>query len=109
LNDNINVKDNIDVKQIKYSSNKNNDDIPFDYNMYLEKKKRGNSNTNNNINSSANKDFRNKSTTKSGIFEKLYNDAFKKQDEKLLNDEIKKLSELEECTFQPKINKKGLN
>lgn len=35
------------------------------------------------------------------IFNKLYMDALIKQDKKLLNDEIKKLSELEECTFQP--------
>lgn len=38
------------------------------------------------------------------VFSKLYMDAFIKQDEKILNDEIRRLAELGECTFQP--NKK---
>jgi len=41
------------------------------------------------------------------IFDKLFLDSYKKNDEKLLNEEIKKLSELDECTFQPNVIKKG--
>ena len=37
------------------------------------------------------------------IFNRLYADAHRKQESKLLNYEIKKLSELEKCTFKPKI------
>jgi hypothetical protein len=37
----------------------------------------------------------------SDIFQKLYLDSYKKQDMKLLNDELKRMSELEPCTFQP--------
>jgi len=42
------------------------------------------------------------------IFDKLFLESYKKSDEKLLNEEIKKLSELEECTFQPNSNKRGI-
>lgn len=40
------------------------------------------------------------------IFDKLFLESYKKSDEKLLNEEIKKLSELDECTFQPNVNNK---
>lgn len=42
------------------------------------------------------------------IFDKLFLESYKKSDEKLLNEEIKKLSELDECTFQPNLNKRGI-
>jgi hypothetical protein len=42
----------------------------------------------------------------SDIFERLYNDAVQKQDEKILNYELKRLSELESCTFQPNVYKR---
>jgi len=42
------------------------------------------------------------------IFDKLFLESYKKNDEKLLNEEIKKLSELDECTFQPNVNKRGI-
>lgn len=40
------------------------------------------------------------------VFEKLYLDSFKKNDERLLNDELRNLSDLGECTFKPNITKK---
>ncbi len=40
------------------------------------------------------------------IFDKLFLESYKKNDEKLLNEEIKKISELDECTFQPNSNKR---
>ena len=46
-----------------------------------------------------------KQNTNSDIFDRLYKEASKKNDEKLLNNELKKLSELEECTFKPNVNK----
>lgn len=39
------------------------------------------------------------------VFNKLYINSYRKNDERLLNEEIKKLSELEECTFRPNISK----
>lgn len=52
------------------------------------------------------KNFNNKNDKNTNdIFNKLYMDSFKKQDERLLKDELKKISELEECTFRPKISK----
>jgi hypothetical protein len=45
-------------------------------------------------------------TSGRGIFERLYSDSIRKQDEKLLNYELKRLSELETCTFQPNVYKK---
>jgi hypothetical protein len=39
------------------------------------------------------------------IFNRLYKDSFKKQDDKLLRDEIKRISELDECTFKPNAKK----
>jgi hypothetical protein len=45
-------------------------------------------------------------STRTDIFDRLYRDATKKHEEKLLNDELKKLNELEECTFKPNIYKK---
>ena len=41
------------------------------------------------------------------IFDKLYMESFKKNDEKLLNEEIKKLGELDSCTFRPNVIKRG--
>jgi hypothetical protein len=39
------------------------------------------------------------------IFNKLYVDSYRKQNKILLNEEIKKLSELGSCTFKPTIRK----
>jgi hypothetical protein len=47
-----------------------------------------------------------KSSNRTDIFDRLYRDATKKHEEKILNDELKKLNELEECTFKPNIYKK---
>jgi hypothetical protein len=46
------------------------------------------------------------SSQKEDIFNKLYNDAFKKEDKRLLNDDLKNLEEINECTFQPNKFKK---
>jgi hypothetical protein len=51
-------------------------------------------------------DIKQKSSNRTDIFDRLYRDATKKHEEKLLNDELKKLNELEECTFKPNIYKK---
>jgi hypothetical protein len=37
------------------------------------------------------------------VFQKLYSDAKSKQDEKLLGEEMKRFSEMNECTFRPNI------
>jgi hypothetical protein len=50
---------------------------------------------NNNVNKSETPD----------IFNKLYVDSYRKQNKILLNEEIKKLSELGSCTFKPTIRK----
>lgn len=39
------------------------------------------------------------------IFNKLYVDSYRKQNKILLNEEIKKLSEIGSCTFKPTIRK----
>ena len=44
-------------------------------------------------------------TENSDIFNKLYVDSYRKQNKILLNEEIKKLSELGTCTFKPSIRK----
>ncbi len=51
-------------------------------------------------------EIKSKSSNRTDIFDRLYRDATKKHEEKMLNDELKKLNELEECTFKPNIYKK---
>jgi hypothetical protein len=62
---------------------------------YLEKNVNEMMNNNNNGNKSDTPD----------IFNKLYVDSYRKQNKILLNEEIKKLSELGSCTFKPTIRK----
>ncbi len=40
------------------------------------------------------------------VFNKLYINSYKKNDEKLLNNEVKRLSEMDECTFRPNTKRK---
>ncbi len=62
---------------------------------YLDKNVKEMVNNNNNVNKSETPD----------IFNKLYVDSYRKQNKILLNEEIKKLSELGSCTFKPTIRK----
>jgi hypothetical protein len=49
-----------------------------------------------------NRDSQNKNQ-KNDVFNKLYSNAKSKQDEKLLGEELKKISEMNECTFRPNL------
>jgi hypothetical protein len=46
------------------------------------------------------------SSNRSDIFDRLYSHSIKKHDEKILNAELKRLNELETCTFQPNVYKR---
>lgn len=81
-------------------------------------KSRKNSLSNNNSNSNSNLNLNsqqknyvyntNNQAEPMNIFDKLYLNSYKKHDDKLLQAEIKKISEMEECTFKPKVNKKKI-
>jgi hypothetical protein len=93
-----NKKDNLGNynKNISSSINNENFDSPISIETFnkLQQTKNKKKNFKNNNDKNTN-----------DIFNKLYMDSFKKQDERLLKDEFKKISELEECTFRPKISK----
>jgi hypothetical protein len=91
-----------------------------DKNCSAKNRKNSNSNTNSNLNLNLNSNVTsfpqqknyvyntNKQAEPMNIFDKLYLNSYKKQDEKLMNAEIRKIAELEECTFKPKVNKKKI-
>ena len=53
-----------------------------------------------------NKQRDNSKSNSANVFDKLYLESYKKNDVKLLNEEIKKLSEMDKCTFIPNKLKK---
>lgn len=86
-------------KPLKSSSKKLRENPDYYYNSY-------NSNNNKKAKEYINMDYKHKSEEpeeKMNIFNKLYIDSYKKQENKMLNDEIKRMSELEKCTFKPKV------
>jgi hypothetical protein len=59
-------------------------------------------NTNSSNSEIINRDSQNKNQ-KNDVFNKLYSNAKSKQDEKLLGVELKRISEMNECTFRPNL------
>jgi hypothetical protein len=98
FNNNRNTISNNNMEK-NTNNNSNNNNLFNDYNKIdntnnLSKNHKNNNNVNNKNNCSA------------SVFDKLYLESFKKKDVILLNEEIKKISEMDECTFIPNISRK---
>jgi len=109
-NNNINNNNNYNNNNNKYGFKDKEKPPKINSNKKIKEYNNANNNVNNNNtpnNNNVHMDYKYKTLEendeKMNIHNRLYMDSYKKQENKMLNDEIKRLSELDKCTFKPKV------